>query len=120
MWLDKMMTTRDLIQDSFDDLSYFYDNIKPKEQLKPSVKIKIDDLIEMAFKCHLDPKLNAENDEDDEPVAKVTCHLCLLQNELNKYECVIFDKHLQENKTVSDGSWKPSYQELILKCMLNG
>jgi E3 ubiquitin-protein ligase SHPRH len=100
MWLEKVMTTRDHIQDAFDDLAYFYDNVKPKDQLAAD-----------AFKCHLDPKLKKDKPSDGE---KVTCHLCELQNELNKYECVIFDKRLEENNV--KGSWNPCYQETVLKC----
>lgn len=47
------------------------------------------------------------------------CKLCLAKRQLEAYECVIFDKKLIENsdelETIIRGTWKPSYQECILK-----
>lgn len=46
--------------------------------------------------------------------------MCKVKNILDTYECVIFDKKFVHHKVKEDteqteGSWKPPYQELILK-----
>lgn len=48
------------------------------------------------------------------------CKMCTVKNQLEIYECIIFDKRFVENShefagALLHGSWKPSFQEYILK-----
>lgn len=50
------------------------------------------------------------------------CLMCKVKNILETYECVIFDKKFVQHKIkmdteVTEGSWKPAYQEFMLKSL---
>lgn len=72
---------------------------------------KIQSLIYGAFECHL----NLEEDEYGRRIkGEELCDLCILKDQLNQYECIIFDKVMVDNE--AEGTWNPRLEEKILRC----
>lgn len=128
-WLDEVQAERQNVQKFFGKLDKFRDNIKPFSNMTDSVRSEVERLINSAFQCHLtfehasststeSPDWNTTRSQASKKrKANVECLLCKAKNVLEVYECVIFDKKFvpTKDKELVRGSWKPAYQEQILK-----
>lgn len=67
--------------------------------------------------CVFLPRQDASASTASKRKPHIECLLCKAKIVLETYECVIFDKEFvpTNDKAAVRGSWKPAYQELILK-----
>lgn len=116
------MEYRKRVQNAFKELEFFTEKIRPGYVQTDNDRNAIQALIQSAAECHLTKEEEPEDDEEGiayEPVAKtkrkITCQLCQVKILLVEYECKIFDKTFNVDKNEGDGTWKPSYQEWIIR-----
>lgn len=87
------------------------DSIEKLYEISPSCRILIKDhVVQKATNCHLRP-----NKKDK---SRKNCLVCVSNNHLKKYEGTLFNMtNRTENFTEMSlqGSWKPTFQELILR-----
>lgn len=108
-------------------LRYFTDNIRPGYVATSAEQTLIQSLILSAAECHLilekDKKKGDDSDQGDtdEPLPKMKrktpCELCQAKSLLIEYECKIFDKSFNEEKQEGEGTWKPSWQECVVRSL---
>lgn len=64
---------------------------------------------------------DSDQEDTEEPLAKMKrktpCELCQAKSLLIEYECKIFDKSFNEEKQEGEGTWKPSWQECVVKSL---
>ena len=119
-WWEKIQKSSQEIATKFQQMEYFYKNLKPHHELPEETRQKIDQLVAKAFECHLN--LQAVEDEDEEGLGSAPkkqkkndyCDLCKLQDELNQYECLLFNKTLNEDVGPT-GSWSPRTEENLIR-----
>ncbi|KAJ6644541.1 E3 ubiquitin-protein ligase SHPRH, partial [Pseudolycoriella hygida] len=119
IWLDRFDQERNQVQESFKQLEFFSNNIKPRSGLDPENLQKVDALVKAAFDCHLDndeehgKKRNSKKKEK-----RSLCLLCQVKKVLLKYECLIFDKTFVEDvEKENSGNWNRSFQEGMLRVL---
>lgn len=115
IWLDKLNDERKNVYLLFEKLNYFINNLKPLSLLDDETSDRIQKLIKTAFECHLDPQHLRNTTKQRK---EIKCELCKAKNQLDTYECVIFDKKISFGENV-EGTWQPSYQEAILKALFS-
>lgn len=54
IWMDRINEERKNVQEAFDKLKFFVDNMRPAPELSDSTKQNIERLVTSAFQCHLD------------------------------------------------------------------
>lgn len=118
-WWQKIQKNSKEIKTKFRQMQYFYKNLKPHNELTEETRNKIDQLVASAFECHLN--LQAVVDEDEEGLRSAPkkqkkndyCDLCKLQDDLDEYECLLFNKKLKDDGPT--GSWNPRTEEHLMK-----
>lgn len=120
-WLDKVVDHRNRVYQAFESLKFFTEKIKPNYVQTDEERQKIMLLVESAADCHLDLLTRPVEDEEEEPATKMMkkskCTLCIVKAVMMEYETKIFDKAFDEEKEEEKGTWKPSYQEWIVKIL---
>lgn len=104
LWFDDITDLRLALFESINELY--------KQQISTIPKISIkDNIVQKAAMCHLRPNKKMKN--------RKICPLCISNSQLKKYEGKLYGI-LQRKKDFEgmslQGSWKPTLQELILKC----
>lgn len=122
-----MSECRNLVHQGLDKLRYFTEKIRPGYVATELEYAKIKSLLVAAADCHLmlekkrDDNGSDGADEAYEPPQKVRrnnpCELCKLKIALSEYECKIFDKNYNQETREGDGSWNPSWQELVVRTL---
>lgn len=115
-WIDKVNAGRRKTLKNFKDLAYFHGNLKPKSKLSEDELFKIEYLVQSAYQCHLFVP-EPDSDASDSEARVQTCQLCRTKDQLNEYECLIFNKRFWTENEVR-GSWNPCEQEYIFKSKL--
>ncbi|XP_058460410.1 E3 ubiquitin-protein ligase SHPRH [Malaya genurostris] len=113
VWLDKVKKQRSLLKKAFQTIDYFISNLKPSHFWPPDVMVHIEELVRMAFLCHLDPELSELTEKEKRK--RPTCVLCEVKTVLNQYECVIFQKQFMESTNTTEGSWQMTAQEMLIR-----
>lgn len=111
--MDKIERGRKDLQNWFKKLDFLSKNLQQKYELTTDEINKFDQFIESALVCHLDP--NRKEKLEIGKTKRKYCLLCQVKDNLNQYECIIFDMVYENEEKGNFGSWNPTYQETILK-----
>lgn len=130
-WLSDVVKNRKSVQEAFASLKFFEENIRNPDLMTTAQTERLDSFVRSALDCHLDVvstnfarNRNAATNKWAEklanhgkPAAKELCEMCVVRRKLTQYECIIFDKTLDErsdhNETI--GTWHYSNEERLLR-----
>ncbi|XP_017048640.1 E3 ubiquitin-protein ligase SHPRH [Drosophila ficusphila] len=82
----------------------------------------INNFIASVTDCHLADILIEDKDKEKEkkkPKKRRHCRLCKTRDSLNQFECVLFDKKLDEEATVAEGLENPSMEISLIKAIFS-
>lgn len=119
-WSDKIERCSKEVKKKFREFNFIIHELKSSNELTDEANDKIRNLATAALECHL----NLFEDKKENPTAELVpknpaklCDLCKLNNKINEYECILFNKSLVND--VVEGTWNPRLEERILKVMLS-
>lgn len=118
-WSDKVERCSKEVKKRFKKFDFVIHDLKSSHELTDEANEKIRILATAALDCHL----NLFEENKDTPAELVPknpaklCDLCKLNNKLNEYECILFNKTLVNDAV--EGTWNPRLEERIIKVIFS-
>lgn len=116
-WTDKIRSLNKTVTKKFAELDFIIKDLKSSRT--PEINRKIDEIAKDALNCHLN--MFDDDDSDNETMTMTKprselCKLCKLKMHLNEYECVLFNKSLENG--IAEGTWNARTEEKVMMALL--
>ncbi|XP_055920155.1 E3 ubiquitin-protein ligase SHPRH [Eupeodes corollae] len=117
IWYTKIIKIRKDLSKKFQSFEFFLQNVRPRMFVPVGKWRMINDFVKSAYDCHIRKKENGQ--EVKKTKKKILCQLCEADKLMKNYECLIFDKCIDEKTSIAEGTWNPTMQETVVKSILS-
>ncbi|XP_030385375.1 E3 ubiquitin-protein ligase SHPRH [Scaptodrosophila lebanonensis] len=117
-WYQKLLKLKNKLRKEFQDLSSIMSTACGAVEKGDSLSLEVTNFISSISDCHLADILEDNPKMTNEKPKKKRCRLCTIRDQINQFECLLFDKELEKEATVTDGVEKPSVEMTLIKVIL--
>ncbi|XP_037826721.1 E3 ubiquitin-protein ligase SHPRH-like isoform X1 [Lucilia sericata] len=121
LWFNKLRDISKTLQTEIEDLNYFSENVRARNQVSPAIWRNIMHLVNSVYDCHLSEIREVQKSKKDiekqkkTPKKKILCKLCSIRNSMNAFECLLFDKVIDKETNDTEGLENPSFEMYLCK-----
>ncbi|XP_065365815.1 E3 ubiquitin-protein ligase SHPRH [Calliphora vicina] len=122
LWFNKVKSISKTLQTDIQDLKYFSENVRSRNQVSPAIWRKIMHLVNSVYDCHLSEirevqksKKDIEKQKKSQKKDKTLCKMCCIRDAVNTFECLLFDKVIDKNTHDTEGMEIPSFEMYLCK-----
>ncbi|XP_067626775.1 E3 ubiquitin-protein ligase SHPRH [Eurosta solidaginis] len=124
IWYQKVDTAQKHLNEEFDKLKFYTMNVNTNAKTTPAIWREMKQFINTVFDCHLSEILNDKRDQENEKSKskkskRSLCKLCQIRNALNDFECLLFNKVVDETTNMTDGLENPSFEVALVRVLFN-
>uniref|UniRef100_A0A034WCV8 E3 ubiquitin-protein ligase SHPRH n=1 Tax=Bactrocera dorsalis TaxID=27457 RepID=A0A034WCV8_BACDO len=124
MWYQKVEAARTHLNEEFENLKFYTMNVTVRSKNTPAIWRDMTKFIRSVYDCHLNDILDDKKDREKNKAklkskkSKLNlCKLCQIRNALNDYECLLFNKVVDEDTNMTEGLENPSFEVALIKVL---
>uniref|UniRef100_A0A0A1XCW3 E3 ubiquitin-protein ligase SHPRH n=1 Tax=Zeugodacus cucurbitae TaxID=28588 RepID=A0A0A1XCW3_ZEUCU len=124
MWYQKVEAAQKHLNEEFENLKFYTMHVTVRSKNTPAIWRDMTKFIRSVYDCHLSEILD-DNKEREKEKAKLKpkkskqslCKLCQIRDALNDYECLLFNKVVDEATNMTEGLENPSFEVALIKVL---
>ncbi|XP_053963813.1 E3 ubiquitin-protein ligase SHPRH isoform X1 [Anastrepha ludens] len=124
IWYQKVLAAQKHLNEEFTNLQFYTMHVCARAKKTPAIWREMTQFISSVSECHLSEILDDKKEQEKEKssrksknLKKVLCKLCQIRNALNDYECLLFNKVVDESNNMTEGLENPSFEVALIKVL---
>ncbi|XP_017495055.1 PREDICTED: E3 ubiquitin-protein ligase SHPRH, partial [Rhagoletis zephyria] len=122
-WYKKVDAAQKHLNVEFENLKFYTMNVYTRAKNTPAIWREMYKFIRIVYECHLSEILvrrqkgKKKSKRKSKNSKKDLCKLCQIRNALNKYECLLFNKVIDEDTNMTEGLRNHSFEIGLIKVL---
>ncbi|CAD7012159.1 unnamed protein product [Ceratitis capitata] len=124
IWYKKVAEAQKYINKEFENLKFYTMNVTASAKSTPAIWREMTKFIRQVYDCHLSDILDEDKQKEKEKSRRKPkknkrdlCKLCQIRDALNDYECLLFNKVVDEKTNMTEGLENPSLEVALIKIL---